>query len=68
MDLYTNSYAINLNAGPIGNNHKFYQDFGIFKNPLIILVDPDGNIIEFDTENIRTTKELLSATLKKYIQ
>jgi len=68
INRYTNTHAINLNTGLLGNKHKFSEDIGQWKYPFIILVDPNGNIVEYDTNSIRTTKELLRETLKKYLQ
>lgn len=68
INRYTNTHAINLNTGLLGNKHQFAQAIGQWKYPFIILVDPDGNIVEYDTNSIRTTKELLRKTLLKYLQ
>ncbi|MCS4165173.1 thioredoxin-like domain-containing protein [Sphingobacterium sp. BIGb0116] len=68
INRYTNTDAINLNTGLLGNKHQFAEDIGQWKYPFIILVDPDGNIVEYDTNSISTTKELLRETLKKYLQ
>lgn len=68
INRYTNTHAINLNTGLLGNKHQFAEAIGQWKYPFIILVDPEGNIVEYDTNSIRTTKELLRETLIKYLQ
>ncbi|MGJ1435672.1 TlpA family protein disulfide reductase [Sphingobacterium siyangense] len=67
LNRYTNEQVINLNTGPAGFRHKFAEEIGINIYPFVLLVDPKGNIIEYNTNSIRTTTELLRKTLNKYL-
>ncbi|WP_343559630.1 thioredoxin family protein [Sphingobacterium sp.] len=67
LNRYTNERVINLNTGPLAYRHKFAEDIGIDIYPFVLLVDPNGNILEYNNITLRTTTELLRNTLNKYL-
>lgn len=68
LNRYTNKDAINLNTGPLGDKHKFCEEIGQQVFPFALLVDPKGNIIEYNTTEIKHSQKLLSATIRKYLK
>ncbi|MGE8426304.1 MAG: TlpA family protein disulfide reductase [Sphingobacterium sp.] len=67
LNRYTNEHVINVNTGPLAYRHKFAEDIGIDIYPFVLLVDPNGNILEYNNISLRTTTELLRKTLNKYL-
>lgn len=56
--LYTKEGDLNLYTGYTGKDHPMYRALGVFGSPTFILISPEGNIIEYDTDELRDLTRL----------
>ena len=50
---YTSELATNLYTAGTGSKHKLLSDYGIDSFPTLIIVDPEGNIANFNSNELR---------------
>lgn len=50
---YTSDLATNLYTGGVGGKHKLLSHYGIDSFPTLIIVDPEGNIANFNSKELR---------------
>ena len=50
---YTSNLATNLYTGGAGGKHKLLSHYGIDSFPTLIIVDPEGNIANFNSKELR---------------
>lgn len=50
---YTSDLATNLYTGGAGGKHKLLSHYGIDSFPTLIIVDPEGNIANFNSKELR---------------
>lgn len=67
--IYNSPLSLNLYSKGKGMNHEIFKYYGVISFPTVILIDKNGRIIKYDTEDIKfNSKDKLVAQIDRLLK